>query len=71
MPELVQPDDKHGGKRFRCSGRAGDLCLSLLLETFLTPLEHIQFDENEGEQPKKRIPEVDEVAFDAPVDGRE
>ncbi len=34
------------------------------------PLENVEFDEHECNQPQERIPEVDEVTFYAPVDRR-
>ena len=35
---------------------------------FLAPLKDIQFDEDECDEPQERVPEVDEIALDTPVD---
>src|SRR5690606_39964721 len=53
----------------RSGGRRGGF--RLLVQAFLPPLEHVEFDEHERDQPEEGIPEIDEIALDAPVDGRE
>ena len=42
-----------------------------LLKRLLLPLKDIQFDEDKGNQPQERIPEIHEVAFDSPKNGRQ
>ena len=41
-----------------------------MLQRFLLPFEHVQFDEDERDEPEHSIPEIDAAALDAPIDGR-
>ena len=38
---------------------------------FLSPLKYIEFDKHKCNQPQECIPEINEIALKAPVDGRQ